>query len=798
MVKNLIFLFQSQNKEKTVNNNKGGRKGNKKKNQSPQGGGVGASLKGNTTPIPRQRKTVRNNSDYVSPQSNCDNLVVQSIESSQKTTSETLPKDIKPIRNPRKRTSGGTPSQADSSPEKQAKHAETTADRSCTPVQSTGKTPVILANNLKNFSEAADSQPQKSCDIDLHCANSETKLNGRSSVLEQIKAVNEEIPLLENSSLLQRSNLGTIDPDSLDDYLNGGNNSQEQEEELLQYFQQGNTDVEVDIIPPTELSSRSDKVSELRFLLQQNLKASTSRPNPTPVNVPEKQEVCEKLVNSIVNHTNTANIRRRVSFETNVIEHDSIMVSHTVPQSPNTRRRIFNFTPISPGPHSPINGRASKCNSANASPFVSPRNTPVPRSKSNLQNGYRSRSAKKTLSRSISCSVPYTSKNDTFVVPTSGPDTRQVSVTRSPLVLTKSSESQVGQNVRLPKENCTPFLTSLDPQKQLIINYQENIQEVKNIYPETKNIYQKTQPTDQEISDLLHDGKQLKLVEISQATKEQLYCRSQSVPLYRMVNPTLISPVSTTQFLTPFRSFNPSTSSSIAPTPVPSEFTDFYSIDAPDDAMYLLEDTNFMSDDQQFLMGEKEMTSENINNFLNILNEEPEILSGNSVGQGVLETSSLILDTLPNSYLNLSSESALDTGLSVENRNLQKIIQSRSYPNTPLPLPITSCALPYTEDSSGSRSYPTTPLHTVQPRETYSESNEPMLSSPTIDTLNLRSDVTATNSSESVCQSVADLLEPSFLDNVDTEAGDLDPLDSFEGLQDALPPLFNEVVEPNR
>lgn len=742
--------------------------------------------------------------------------MVQSIESVQKTT-DSLP--MKP-RNQRKRTSGGTPSQADSSPEKQAKHsAETTPpdDGSCTPIHESGKIPVILANNRKNFSEAADSQPPKSCDIDIQCA----KLNGRSTVMEP-KTNNDEIPLLENSPLLQRTKLRIIDSDSIDDYLHGGNNSQEQEEELLQYFQQGESDVETgSIIPPiTDLSSsRSDKVSELRFILQQNLKATTrsvtNQTTSTPVNIPIKQE--EKHANPTT--TNVNNIRRRVSFETSVIEHDSITTSsHTVPQSPNTRRRIFNFTPISPGPHSPINGRASKCNSANASPFVSPRNTPVPRSKSNLQNGYRSRSAKKTLSRSISCNVPYTNKNETFVVPE---NTRQVA--RSPLVLTKTSDTQVRNQLL---KDCSGF-PSIEPQK-MIGNYQDNQDNLRvhrevhleinqeinhevnheanhevnqvnhevNLEPnqevKVKNIY-KTQ-SDQEISELLNDGKQK--LEVTQQTKE-LYSRSQSVPLYRMVNPTLISPVSTTQFLTPFLSFNPSTSSSIAPTPVPSEFTDFYSIDAPDDAMYLLEDANFMSDDhQQFLMNDKEMSSENINNFLNILNEEQEILSHN--GQGVMETSSLILDSLPNSYLNITNDSGIDAGIVIENTSLQKMIQSRSYPNTPLPMPITSaCALPFTEDSSGaSRSYPTTPLHSVQAREQYSESNEPMLSSPTIDTLNLRGDVTATNSSESVCQSVADFLEPSFLDNV--QNGDLDGLDSFEGLQDTLPPLFNEVVEPNR
>lgn len=69
-------------------------------------------------------------------------------------------------------------------------------------------------------------------------------------------------------------------------------------------------------------------------------------------------------------HTNLS-ARRRVSFEIPPHQEDA------VPPSPNTRRKNFNFMPISPGPVSP----RSKCSSTTASPFVSPRNTPVPRSK---------------------------------------------------------------------------------------------------------------------------------------------------------------------------------------------------------------------------------------------------------------------------------------------------------------------------------------------------------------------------------------------------------------------------------
>lgn len=273
-----------------------------------------------------------------------------------------------------------------------------------------------------------------------------------------------------------------IDPDALDDYLNGGNNSQEQEEELLQYFQQsassGGPDAEAinSATVPVEVEAsrptRNDKVSQLRLILQQNLKAGTVVPlestcaaslaSSTQPSIAMKPEVASQKQNlilpTLLSHAVNHGTRRRVSFDVaenaqppNTVSHQNFSLSlslnwsvqdctseklqdpmassnlgssgssgntsctvasgNTVPQSPNTRRRIFNFTPISPGPHSPINGRVSKSSSANASPFVSPRNTPVPRSRSNILAATRSRSTQKPLSRSISCSVTYASVN---------------------------------------------------------------------------------------------------------------------------------------------------------------------------------------------------------------------------------------------------------------------------------------------------------------------------------------------------------------------------------------------------
>ncbi|CAK9814071.1 DNA-binding protein RFX7 [Anthophora plagiata] len=862
--RHLDAVIQNQNKEKAVDNKTGTNKGNKKtkSNQSSQGANVSTGqnvltkLNLSAVVTNRHKKVLKasNQPCNISLESNCDNIVVQSIEDVQNNSNPSVvmtncvntQRDIKP-KISRKRANPILLNQpSETSPEKLTKLTEQQIQENVehsnvllpklTSIQRPGKISVILAGNLKptkcKVSEIANNQPTKNCDNEPStCSKSCIKVNGCPNSFDTNSNTTEESTVLtkdqirllqENSNLAGKTGkLGSIDSDTLDDYLNGGNNSQEQEEELLQYFQQSNSsssDVEANTIAIDEQISRSDKVSQLRLILQQNLKGTVHAPAdvlPTTIirqNV-EKREITQKhnlILPTLLNHSTQSNTRRRVSFETNVVEHvqDSSIITNTVPQSPNTRRRIFNFTPISPGPHSPINGRASKSNSANASPFVSPRNTPVPRSRSNLQASSSRARAHKSLSRSISCSMPYTSKNDTFVVPTSGPDlVRQTSSTpQLPLISTKSSEVQVETNTTqisvTPKREgqgpqCAAFLSSdLVPQKQLLINYpsQENLQEIKNVY-------QKSQP-DQEISELFHNNKQF---------TNELY-RSQSVPLHRMVNPALMSPISTQHCLSSFQSqsFNASTSSSVAPTPVPSEFNDFGSIGQPEGtSTYLLDDVdpNFISDDQNFLMSDKEITPENITNILNILDEEGtqslQILPEQPAEEGLIENNSIVLDALPNSNLNLSEEDMLDPSNVLDipvGGALQKMIQSRSYPNTPLPVPVSTYTPSYTEDSNGSRSYPSTPLHTVQSQETYQETNEPMLSSPTLNSLNLHNETANESVSNSLCRNVVDLLEANFLGETDTETNDLDPLGNFDGLQDvdSLTPLFNEVTEPNR
>ncbi|XP_048514001.1 chitinase-like protein PB1E7.04c isoform X2 [Athalia rosae] len=860
-------VSQNQNKEKTVDTKGASAKGGKKNklNQSTQGAAGSLAVQGATAkcilpamPTGRHKKALKSSNytcNSISLQFNCDNIVVKSGEGTScnneakgVSNSNVLSSKDPKIKNPRKRANLNVESnQSESVVEKQAKltnspenipSVNTPPLPKLTAIQKAERKTAAPSNNTTKLTkfkviQATFNQPGNNCDTQTtNRSNNYSKVNGCQNSTEaagSVTTLNKPTQriLQENCKSASKTNrTSTLDSDALDDYLNGGNNSQEQEEELLQYFQQSSSsssDTEVtNLSTDVENTSRSDKVSQLRLILQQNLKANTKGyliPEiPVTISSPGSNPSAEKvgstsksnaILSSLLNYPSQANTRRRVSFETNVIEHfqDQSSQVSAVPQSPNTRRRIFNFTPISPGPLSPISGRASKPSSANGSPFVSPRNTPVPRSRSNVQSGVsRSRSSQKLLSRSMSCSTPYTNRNDTFVVPTDV--TRPISASQSPPDTAKLSDiqqaasssqsasvaSKVDQPQGLQTSNFLP--TDLTPQKQLMINYpsQENLQEIKNA-----NAYQKHKLPDQEISELFHSEKQF--------TTEQLFYRSQSVPLHRMVNPTLMSPLSTQHYPISFQShsFNPSTSSSVAPTPVPSEFNDFGPISHIDNGTFLLNnaDASIIPEDDSFIIGDKEISPENLTNIFNILDSQSsqslEILNEHHSGDAPIVSNSLILNSLPSTHLNLNvvdilePETVLDSSVS---STLQRIMQSRSYPNTPLPMTL-SYASSCTDDvMSGSKSYPSTPLHPVELKEVYSESSEPMLSSLNLNSLQLHGEtVNSDSSSNNACRNVTDLLETSFLADNEGETDNLDPLTNFDGLQDvdSLAPLFNEI-----
>nr|XP_045619353.1 uncharacterized protein LOC123771080 [Procambarus clarkii] len=159
--------------------------------------------------------------------------------------------------------------------------------------------------------------------------------------------------------------------------LNNNNctNNQEAEDELMQYFHKNAVDLD-DV-------QKSSQLSELRKLLQRNLPGG------------QAQGGVGGSARSLVNDSDmldqdvsiSGGMRRRVSFQPSIDGGEALnplmggQTVGSVPPSPNTRRTQFNFTPISSNLDQAQG--MSQCSSANASPFMSPRNTPLPRSRHN-------------------------------------------------------------------------------------------------------------------------------------------------------------------------------------------------------------------------------------------------------------------------------------------------------------------------------------------------------------------------------------------------------------------------------
>lgn len=152
-------------------------------------------------------------------------------------------------------------------------------------------------------------------------------------------------------------------------------NNHEAEDELMEYFHKTSVDLDD--------AQKSNQLSELRKLLQRNLPGG------------QAQGGVGGVTRSLVGDSDmldqdapgAGGIRRRVSFQPSLDGGEtlnSLMGGQTVgsvPPSPNTRRTQFNFTPI--GSNLDQAQGMSQCSSANASPFMSPRNTPLPRSRHN-------------------------------------------------------------------------------------------------------------------------------------------------------------------------------------------------------------------------------------------------------------------------------------------------------------------------------------------------------------------------------------------------------------------------------
>ncbi|GAB0087974.1 hypothetical protein DMENIID0001_023450 [Sergentomyia squamirostris] len=215
-----------------------------------------------------------------------------------------------------------------------------------------------------------------------------------------------------------------MDKDALDDYLNGGDNSQEPEAELMQYFSGegdsaaksgdyesadlGTLQTSIPLLENYQLFSdgkteaskggeSTNQIHQLRQYLQQNLQGSATKNNIPEVSVGNPLNLypgsasaslammSQRLMSSseggaggIPSREGGNILRNSVPKKLNIATTNPESIS-SVPHSPNTRRRNFSFVPISAGPHSPHVRTNVPMNCRQSQTFVSPRVTPVTR-----------------------------------------------------------------------------------------------------------------------------------------------------------------------------------------------------------------------------------------------------------------------------------------------------------------------------------------------------------------------------------------------------------------------------------
>ncbi|XP_059622710.1 uncharacterized protein LOC132265926 [Phlebotomus argentipes] len=206
-----------------------------------------------------------------------------------------------------------------------------------------------------------------------------------------------------------------MDKDALDDYLNGGDNSQEPEAELMQYFSGemeapsgksgecesadlGQLQTSIPLLENYQLFSdgkgegSSNQINQLRQYLQQSLQTSGKNSSDSPVGnslnlYPGSASASLAMMSQRLMSTDVPGgssreavnlgrnaVRKKLNIATATTE-----ATNSVPHSPNTRRRNFSFVPISAGPQSPQIRTSSTTSCRQTQTFVSPRVTPVTR-----------------------------------------------------------------------------------------------------------------------------------------------------------------------------------------------------------------------------------------------------------------------------------------------------------------------------------------------------------------------------------------------------------------------------------
>lgn len=453
----------------------------------------------------------------------------------------------------------------------------------------------------------------------------------------------------KHSEILNRErviSICNIDKHDLDDYLNEGN-SQEHEEELLQYFHQQRANqaeatananasdntaafLEAGQDPHDDHSQgKNEKISQLRELLAKNLKnqsgsgsqamqknqesqPSQQKPHDQPLPKPNITESAFKpLAGATETELNGPTVPNQI--EINTTKHNNSVPSengtsmsyvndtasnqsvpnmggphlynghcHNEPQSPTTRTQQYDFVPISDGCHSPGNFHSksplgfgqrgqspSKVNkpvimggslqtspishSTAASPFVSPRNTPVPRSRLCPRPipKHNGRKRRNPLVLGVDSISKFAIPNDQKFMP------------KTPICGTG-------------KYNCQPI--SAPPSPNILTQYKNHMYPCPTGMPNGSNNLSLNFLPNAPFRDHINGEPPLSAdplsSEVSQFFQESLVYRpgpdtfrSQSVPLKPGIGNSLS-----------LLSYNNTPVGSVPPTPVPNEFCDFGSL----------------------------------------------------------------------------------------------------------------------------------------------------------------------------------------------------------------------------
>ncbi|CAG5017802.1 unnamed protein product [Parnassius apollo] len=457
----------------------------------------------------------------------------------------------------------------------------------------------------------------------------------------------------KHSEILNRErviSICNIDKHDLDDYLNEGN-SQEHEEELLQYFNHRDADHEATVQanstgntvpflgtgqdPQDEHSQgKSEKISQLRELLAKNLKnqsgstQNTTTDQDTHLPVDNSQEDVNKSnvsvtegafkpisgtsvidlmngtalsnaneINDNNKHCNSNPNENGVSVPYGANTPNQLMTNiggtHLFngnchePQSPTTRTQQYEFVPISDACHSPGNFHSksplgfgergqspSKANkslimggslqtspishSTAASPFVSPRNTPVPRSRlcsrpTPKLNG-RKRRNPLSLGMTDSCPKQFAVPNDqkfmskTAVCSSNIKYCQPMSAPPSPNLITQYKTQMLQNSSFIPNGTSSVCLNFAPNALFLRENVNGDLTQPLS-----------ADPLSREVSQFFQEP-------VTYGLGLDTSYRSQSVPLKPGINNISLL------------SYNNTPVGSVPPTPVPNEFSDFGSL----------------------------------------------------------------------------------------------------------------------------------------------------------------------------------------------------------------------------